>query len=103
MKALMGDTSDNIPGAPGIGEKTAKLFYKLGIFTTEDLILYFPRDYQTFGEPIKLAAGKADEVATFQLSILENFKWKKVRNLSIGTGFAGDGTEKTALTFFNAP
>ena len=95
--------SQDIIKLKGIGEKTAKLFYKLGIFTTEDLILYFPRDYQTFGEPIKLAAGKADEAATFQLSILENFKWKKVRNLSIGTGFAGDGTEKTALTFFNAP
>lgn len=93
--------SQDIIKLKGIGEKTAKLFYKLGIYTTEDLLLYFPRDYQTFGEPIKLSQGKNDEVATFQLSVLENFKWKKVRNLSIGTGFAGDGQERAALTFFN--
>jgi len=95
--------SQDIIKLKGIGEKTAKLFYKLGIYTTEDLLLYFPRDYRTFGEPIKLSFGKNDEVATFQLSILDNFKWKKVRNLSIGTGYAGDGQDKVSLTFFNTP
>ena len=95
--------SQDIIRLKGIGEKTAKLFYKLGIYTTEDLLLYFPRDYQTFGEPIKLSVGKNDEVATFQLSILDNFKWKKVRNLTIGTGYATDGQDKAGLTFFNTP
>ena len=95
--------SQDIQKLKGIGDKTAKLFYKLGIHNTEDLLMYYPRDYQTFDPPIKLSRGRENEVATFQLTISENFKWKKVRNLSIGTGFAGDGQDKAALTFFNTP
>ena len=31
LKGLMGDTSDNIPGIPGVGEKTAlKLLHEYG-------------------------------------------------------------------------
>lgn len=95
--------SQDVIKLKGIGEKTAKLFYKLGIHTTEDLLLYFPRDYQTFGAPIRLSEGKDQEIATFQLSVLDHFKWKKVRNLSVGTGFAGDGQNKALITFFNTP
>ena len=95
--------SQDIQKLKGIGDKTAKLFYKLGIHNTEDLLMYYPRDYQTFDEPIKLSQGNNNEVATFQLTISENFKWKKVRNLSIGTGYAGDGQDKAGLTFFNTP
>ena len=35
----------------GIGEKTAALFEKIGVFTVDDLLHYYPRDYDTFGEP----------------------------------------------------
>lgn len=35
----------------GIGDKTATLFSKVGINTVEDLISYYPRDYELFKSP----------------------------------------------------
>ena len=32
----------------GIGEKTQKLFEKLNLFTLDDLLGAYPRDYDTF-------------------------------------------------------
>ena len=33
----------------GIGEKTAGLYNKVGIYTYDDLIFYYPRDYMRYG------------------------------------------------------
>ena len=55
MKALMGDTADNIPGVPGIGEKTAlKLLTQ---YKTLDN-LYAHVDEIKGAQGKKLAAGK---------------------------------------------
>ena len=35
----------------GVGEKTEKLFQKIGITTTDDLLHYYPKGYDTYGEP----------------------------------------------------
>lgn len=95
--------SDDIITLKGIGEKTAKLFYRLGIFTVADLLEFYPRDYQTFGDPIKIAQATPDEVATFELFLSGSFKWKKLRNLTIGTGEGSDGTDRVSITYFNTP
>mgnify|MGYP000799762312 CR=1 FL=1 len=34
----------------GIGEKTKKLFEKMGVYTVGDILLHFPRDYVKFPE-----------------------------------------------------
>ena len=34
----------------GVGDKTEKLFQKIGVITTEDLLEYFPRNYDAYEE-----------------------------------------------------
>lgn len=95
--------SDNIICLKGIGEKTAKLFQKIGIETVRDLLFYYPRGYQKFLAPKKLAESKAEEMITVELFVVSDFKWKKVRNLSIGSGLCSDGQDRISITYFNAP
>lgn len=95
--------SDDIIKLKGIGEKTAKLFRRIGICTTGDLLSYYPRDYQTFSAPVKIAEAAKGDVAAMKLFIPSDFKWKKVHNLTVGSGVGSDGTDKIFLTFFNTP
>ena len=95
--------TDDIIGLKGIGEKTAKLFYKLNIHTVDDLLCHFPRDYEMFGEPVKIADAPLSVPVTLELTISGAFKWKKVRQLTVGSGIATDGTDKVVITYFNTP
>ena len=36
----------------GVGDKTEKLFQKLGIYTVGDLLHYYPREYDRYTEPV---------------------------------------------------
>lgn len=69
LKALMGDTSDNIPGVPGIGEKTAlDLLHRFGsleqIYTDVDALDVKP------GVKKKLSEGKESAVLSFDLATI---------------------------------
>lgn len=95
--------SDNIITLKGIGDKTAKLFGRLGIVTIYELLNYFPRDYETFASPVKVADAPVNVPVTLELTVLADFQWKKVRQLTIGSGMAGDDTGQVSITYFNAP
>ena len=40
------DLSKNVQYIKGVGEERSKILNRLGIFTLEDLITYYPRDYE---------------------------------------------------------
>ena len=39
----------------GVGEKTEKLFQKVGIYDTDDLLHYYPRNYDEYETPVDIA------------------------------------------------
>lgn len=97
------NVNDSISIIKGIGEKTQKLFAKLNIVTIEDLIEYYPRNYDEYEEIIPVGNGSSGTIATFEVSIAANPQIKKVRNLTIincrGRDYSGD----VMLTWFNMP
>ena len=97
------NSTNDILTIKGVGEKTARLFRKIGINTVEDLIHDYPRDYVVYPEPKKLKTAQDGEMIAVFLQLQGNFSFKKFRNLTIGTGKATDGQDTVALTFFNMP
>lgn len=93
-----------ITSLKGVGEKTAQLFEKLDITTTDDLLVYYPRDYEYFSDPVTLEQAAADEVTAVSGRIRGNIATRHVRGLSI-TAFemecAGGGILQ--MTYFNMP
>ena len=48
----------------GIGEKTAKLFEKVGIRTIDDLLHYYPRNYDSYEAPEEIGSLKENSVVS---------------------------------------
>ena len=67
----------------GIGEKTAKLFNKLSVYTVSDLINYYPRDYEEYQPITPIAYKKADRLFTFEGFISTRPVLKQTGNLKI--------------------
>ena len=87
----------------GVGEKTEKLFQKIGITTTEDLLHYYPRNYDIYEEPEEISALKENSVAAIRGTITTGVYVNKVRNLQVISLTAADASGKLPVVWFNAP
>lgn len=87
----------------GVGEKTAALFQKLNIATAEELVCYYPRDYEQFSEPVSLMEAPDGELTAVVGKIAGNVATRHVRGLSITTFQAACEGGVLHLTYFNMP
>lgn len=95
----------NIREIKGIGEKTEKLFNKLGVVTTWDLLEYYPRNYDEYTLPVTIGEiDSANGIPAVEGTIISEASTKQIRNLKILTVFIKDKNgEKLKLTWFNMP
>ena len=98
--------SDAIPvnRIKGVGEKTAALFGKINVYTIDDLIRHYPRDYETYDAPVSIRETSPGNVQAVygQITAIPNVK--KIRNLSILNAILKDDNgDSIQLTFFNMP
>lgn len=97
------ELEESITNIKGIGEKTGKLFNKLGVYTVNDLLNYYPRGYELFDSPVKACELKENIICAVRLTIIGNIAKRHVRNLSIVAFEAADDTGKVKVAYFNAP
>ena len=87
----------------GIGEKTAKLFEKVGIRTIDDLLHYYPRGYDTYGEPKTIGELSEDETGTVEGFLKSGATGVHVNGLSIVQATISDMTGKLRLVWYHMP
>lgn len=83
-----------IDSLKGIGAKTKQTFEKAGIETLEDLIHYYPREYERYEAPVPVMELKEGMYAAVSGHLLAPLQTRYVRGLSITSGLFGDGAGK---------
>lgn len=94
---------ESVDSLKGIGEKTGKLFQKLGIQTVDDLLEYYPRAYDTYEEPSPLGELKPDQVMTVAGMLYKTPDVKRYSHIQVITTVLKDGTGSLTLTWYNMP
>ncbi len=86
--------------AKGVGPKRESLLKKLGIFTLQDLVFYFPRDYEDRRRVVPLSQIKMEEKVT-TLGKLVSVETKKISSITITAAVLSDGVNQVLLKWFN--
>ncbi len=97
--------NSKITDIKGVGEKTAKTFEKLNIFTIEDVLFHFPRNYFRYPEAIKIEAieNLQESMIAIRTVIRKGPASRNGRNMNITTLTIGEAPKKLELVWFRSP
>ena len=87
----------------GVGEKTEKLFQKVGIYDTDDLLHYYPRNYDEYETPVDIAELKEGTVQAVSAAVCSGVYVTSVRGRQIISVNIADQSGKFPVVWFNLP
>ena len=89
----------------GVGDKTAKTFEKLNIFTIKDVLFHFPRNYFRYPEAIMI-----EEITSLQENMIairtvakKSPTSRNGKSMNITTLTIGEAPKKLELVWFRSP
>lgn len=86
----------------GVGEKTARLYNKLGIFTVDDLIRHYPRKYLDYGNTVSVKNAPPDTHVFIKATMITPVKESMIRKgLTLYKCNFSDGETVIRVTIFN--
>ena len=96
------DLKQSVQYIKGVGPNKAVSFNSLGIFTLEDLLTYFPREYEDRSKIKKIAEIQNGEEATITARVVAEVSVNRIRsNMTILKTIVEDDTGRCAVTWFN--
>ena len=100
----MVDIHTNLQFLKGVGPARVEVLNKLGLFTIEDLLCYFPREYEDRGVYKKICELQDGETVSIQAYITSNITENRIRrNMAIYKAIVKDETGGAIITWFNQP
>ena len=97
------DLNKEVQFVKGVGPNRVKLLNKLNIFTLEDLITYFPREYEDRSKPKKIADTENGEECLIEGIVTSRIKEIRThrRNMTIYKLIVRDETDSCELIWYN--
>lgn len=87
----------------GVGDKTEKLFLKLGIHTAGDLVHYYPRAYDVYEKPVLIRDLEERKVQTVRGFVSGPVQVSPGRSVQITTVQIRDGSGSLKVIWFRMP
>ena len=81
----------------GVGEKTEKLFGKLGITDVEGLLHYYPRNYDAYQEPVAIENLEENSISAVCGTLLNAVSVSPARKVQVISVTIGDRDLKSVV------
>lgn len=97
------DLKDSIQAVKNVGPERQRKLNKLGIYTVEDLIEYYPRDYEDRSQLVPFSELSIGMTNSFRATISSAPQVMRFKNITVTRVQLTDGVDYISCVWFNQP